>query len=126
MKKSTIIVLVSILILSLASVGFASEENGHGPKGIGEQVTERVQEMVRNEEPVGQTISRWVRDQIGVTGVSEEDPLSEDEESAGGMPFKHGVTGAEFGQMVRTLAFSGPGAVARHILSKLFAIPTME
>ena len=35
----------------------------------------------------------------------------------GGMPAAHGVDGKTFGKMVSDLARSGPGAVARHIMS---------
>ena len=46
----------------------------------------------------------------------EEEQGEEQDEEAGGMPAAHGVDGKTFGKLVRDLARSGPGAVARHLM----------
>ncbi len=136
MKKAMIAVLVGILIISMASVAMASgpkqnaAQNSNGPAAgdglCGDGLCEDC------ENPLGPMAREMVQERIQECTADPENCPCEGEgpedmdDPEGGMPFQHRVSGREFGQMVREMAHSEPGAVARHMHQWRFNLPTLE
>jgi hypothetical protein len=128
MKKVLVVLLSCILIIGMASVVLGAAQNGFAYKGENGQAPEGFGPEEGDSVPVGQTVSERVRMQVNAPGKEGEcPPFGANEEGAEeGMPQQHGLTGVEFGQMIRTMAQSEPGAVARYMHQWRFCYPTLE
>ena len=95
-------------------------ENGQAAEGFGPTEGDGV--------PVGQTVRERVRVHVNTPDKDEECPPfgTDEEETEEGMPQQHRLSGVEFGQMIRKMAQSEPGAVARYMHQWRFCYPTQE
>ena len=127
MKKILIVSMVCILVFSAASMAFAAEKRHHAYNGDNGRVFGGFGSAEGQGAPVGQTIRENVRvHNFGPESDPESLPPEWVPEPEEGMPEQHGLTGAEFGQMIREMARSETGAVARFMHQWRFNYPTME
>ncbi len=127
MKKVLIVSMVCILVFAAASMAFAAEKSHHAFNGDNGRVFSGFGPAEGQGAAVGQTIREHVRVQnFGPEIDPESLPPEGVPEPEEGMPKQHGLTGAEFGQMIREMARSEPGAVAHYMHQWRFNYPTME
>ncbi len=130
MKRAMIMLIATILIISMTGLALGAEQNRFAYKGENGVASEEFGPPEDAGLPNGLTVREHVRERIVARDEDEgEPPNGEDEdedEPEGGMPYWHGLTGREFGQMIRTMAHSEPGAVARYMHQWRFNHPTLE
>ena len=126
-NKWWIIVLLCIFVFSMVSVGVASGPNNKGLKTMEGQSESGFCPSPGEGEGIGQQIREQARDQERVQDHEECVPDEENgEENPKGMPFRHGISGEEFGNMISQMAQEGPGNVARYMHQLRFCYPTLE
>jgi hypothetical protein len=131
MKKVLALAICLILIMSMASMAFAAEQNRFAYKGENGQSSGSFDPSEEEGVPAGQLIRERVQERLSELNRLEGTPPcdvdeEEEEEEEEGMPYWHGLTGREFGQMIREMAQSGPGAVAAYMHQWRFNHPTLE
>ena len=126
MKNVFSMLLALMLVFSLSSLlaaagipeehGLAGKDFGQGVAGLARSEPGAVADHVAgNKAPEleeGPPVEEPPVDELPIEEPPEEEPPVEEPH---GMPALHGMTGREFGQAVRELAHSAPGAVAAHV-----------
>jgi hypothetical protein len=131
-KKVWVIGLILLFVLGMTSIAFAAQGSGNGNQSQNQNQNGDCTGDCSGDcgdgpcEPDGLMIRQQVQEQLKTQDPECDGTCGDPEGEAYGMPQMHQVSGREFGAMVRTMARSGPGAMAMYIHAYRLNCPVME